>query len=95
MADRKARVKALWSLKPQASAISATDCWESRSMRDAAAIRDLVMNWFGVKPNKRLIKRARRCEGKLERRASQAGVIWGERLCSNSASASAKPLGIS
>ncbi len=60
VADRKARVKALWSLKPQAWAISATDGAGSRNMRDAAAIRDLVMNWFGVRLKNRLVKRASR-----------------------------------
>ena len=60
VADRKARVKALWSQKPQACAISDTDCFRSPSMRDAAAILDLVMNWLGVRPKSRLVSRASR-----------------------------------
>ena len=95
VADRKARVKALWSQKPQACAISATERPGSRSILDAAAIRNFVMNWLGVRPKSRLMRRANRCDGSFERRASQAGVTSAERLCSNSPRALAKSAGIS
>ncbi len=95
VAERKARVKALWSQKPQACAISATERAGSRSILDPAPIRDFVMNWLGVSPKSRFMRRANRGDGSCERRASQAGVTSAERLCSKSARALAKSAGIS
>lgn len=58
-------------------------------------IRDFMRNWLGVRPKSHLVRRASRCDDRLEQRASQAEVTSDDRLCSNSSRAHAKSLEIS
>ena len=73
----------------------ATDLSVSRSSRDAAVMRARAMNWLGVRPKNRFVKRANRCGFKPARRAREAGVIASERWVSKWFSAAATLAGIS
>lgn len=78
-----ARVNELWSVKPHSRAMSATDRSDSRNRDDAAAMRVLVMYWLGVRPKKRLIRRANRAGASPADSANEEGVTGVLRCCSN------------
>ena len=60
---------------------------ESRRSLDAAAMRVFVINWLGVSPKRRFVKRDNRCADKSARLASKEGVTSLERDFSKSRSA--------
>lgn len=68
---------------------------ESRRSLEAAAIRVFVINWLGVSPKSRFVKRDSRCGDRSEHSASSDGVTSLERFLSNSRRARTRLAGIS